>query len=208
VVKDMTLPDAVAVPRRLGGPLEYVTFSRVIAPGPARLRSSDKKAEDDQHDVTILFADPGQVLGDDLRPFDFDSEQYADIRRCRPGETILATHGYPKKGQTIEYDAGQIRTLAHIVPGIYEGEIYEGVHAMRGDFSDYTMDETGTPSGMSGAPVVLCSSLGDPLAGAPWKAGIAGMVVRGGPAGVNFVETRTLLAYAVRFVQLLAAEGL
>lgn len=111
----MTLPAAVAIPRQLGGPVDYIRFS--FAVGPRNIRASDRKTEEDSHDVALLLADAGQQLGDDVEPVNLDSAEFCDINKLRPGEVILATHGYPADGQAVEYDSLNIKTLAAIMPG-------------------------------------------------------------------------------------------
>jgi hypothetical protein len=51
---------------------------------------------------------------------------------------------------------------------------------------------------MCGSPVVLCAKLDQ-----GWQAGIVGMVLRGGPAMVHFLDTFMLLAHAQKFVEML-----
>jgi hypothetical protein len=207
VVKDMALPRAVAIPRRLGGPIEYINFA--LAVGPKNVRTTDRKTGTDEEDVALFLAEDDLDVGGDA--IDLDSTELADIDKCCPGESILATHGYPKDGQKIEYpeedgQVGNTKTLATIMPGIYEGKLHGRVHTMACDLSEYSDNEWRRPAGVSGSPVVLCAPEGDPFDGGSWKAGLVGMVVRGGSTRLHFIDTLTVLAHVRKFERMIAEE--
>jgi len=122
--------------------------------------------------------DPAQVV-----PLELDIiANLAKVRR----KALFAIRGYPR-GSGIDYESGIIARDSLAALGFYEGPApWRACHTL-----SLSTENLGGPDGLSGSPVVRALRNPD----GTWVPALAGMVQRGGPSKVHFVDARVLIGF-------------
>jgi hypothetical protein len=182
-VRALEGPGTILVPAgwKRSGFIEWVDLY-----GPA----SDRP--DDLADVAVLLAAENTVLGGDVEPLDAEPFMIANLDEVEgDGNTLLAVRGHPTAAGSIHYDEFTISTGVMIAPGFYRGPADPHLHRMAVDTSRFAT------RGFSGSPVLMCNR----VEGVGWQAVLAGMVLRGGPHLLHFLEATMLTSHLRRAAQ-------
>jgi hypothetical protein len=172
----------IAIPLGFGGAKQpHIEIAEVFAHlGPP-------PAYEDAFDIAVLVpaTPPPLVVGESLA---LDLTFGATMDTATVGKTVFAVCGYPRNhpngGNMIDYDrlAASFFTLHAI--GIYAGPSpMLGCHQLT-----VNLESVGGPDGFSGGPVFRAEFIDG-----AWEGTFAGMMIRGGPNRLHFIENGYLL---------------